>query len=145
MCLGQPPPSFLATMEEYIKEAPQTSSVQNRLVSDNLEMLLCIMIFIFLLTLIKYVLLKEYEQREESPPPAEEVEEKETEKEEENNKPLQEAAAAEEEETQAKEEVKEPQPLVSLDSTDDLLVCFTKYISHQILLHKLIIGPSGSN
>ncbi|MBA0593838.1 hypothetical protein Gorai_010768, partial [Gossypium raimondii] len=43
--LRQPPPSFLATMEEYIKEAPQTSSVQNRLVSDNLEILLCIMIF----------------------------------------------------------------------------------------------------
>ncbi|KAI9112491.1 hypothetical protein K1719_016414 [Acacia pycnantha] len=29
--LRQPPPSFLATMEEYIKEAPQTGSVQNRL------------------------------------------------------------------------------------------------------------------
>ncbi|MBA0744657.1 hypothetical protein Gogos_007271, partial [Gossypium gossypioides] len=91
--LRQPPPSFLATMEEYIKEAPQTSSVQNRL---------------------------EYEQREESPPPADGVEEKQVE--EENNKPLQEpAAAAAAEETQAKEEVKEPQPLVSLDSTDDLL------------------------
>ncbi|PPR81772.1 hypothetical protein GOBAR_AA38937 [Gossypium barbadense] len=63
--LRQPPPSFLATMEEYIKEAPQTSSVQNRL---------------------------EYEQREESPPPADGVEEK-----------------------------QEPQPLVSLASTDDLL------------------------
>ncbi|TYH68678.1 hypothetical protein ES332_D05G003100v1 [Gossypium tomentosum] len=90
--LRQPPPSFLATMEEYIKEAPQTSSVQNRL---------------------------EYEQREESPPPADGVEEKQVE--EENNKPLQEPAAAAAEETQAKEEVKEPQPLVSLASTDDLL------------------------
>ncbi|KAI8571419.1 hypothetical protein RHMOL_Rhmol01G0118800 [Rhododendron molle] len=28
--LRQPPPSFLATMEEYIKEAPQTGSVSNR-------------------------------------------------------------------------------------------------------------------
>ncbi|KAE9608091.1 putative ANTH domain-containing protein [Lupinus albus] len=30
--LRQPPPSFLATMEEYIKEAPQTGSVNKRLV-----------------------------------------------------------------------------------------------------------------
>ncbi|KAL4321352.1 hypothetical protein HN51_065873 [Arachis hypogaea] len=30
-CLRQPPPSFLATMEEYIGEAPQTSSVHQRL------------------------------------------------------------------------------------------------------------------
>ncbi|KAL7246457.1 hypothetical protein ACSBR2_001537 [Camellia fascicularis] len=28
--LGQPPPSFIATMEEYIKEAPQTGSLSNR-------------------------------------------------------------------------------------------------------------------
>lgn len=28
----QPPPSFLATMEEYIKEAPQTGHVNKRLV-----------------------------------------------------------------------------------------------------------------
>ncbi|XP_052490752.1 putative clathrin assembly protein At5g57200 [Gossypium raimondii] len=28
--LRQPPPSFLATMEEYVKEAPQSGSVQNR-------------------------------------------------------------------------------------------------------------------
>jgi hypothetical protein len=31
-CPEQPPPSFLATMEEYIKEAPQTGSVNKRLV-----------------------------------------------------------------------------------------------------------------
>ncbi|CAN1329757.1 Putative clathrin assembly protein At5g57200 [Linum perenne] len=31
--LRQPPPSFLATMEEYIKEAPQTGSVNKRVVS----------------------------------------------------------------------------------------------------------------
>ncbi|XP_048604638.1 putative clathrin assembly protein At5g57200 [Brassica napus] len=30
--LFQPPPSFLATMEEYIKEAPQSGSVQKKLV-----------------------------------------------------------------------------------------------------------------
>ncbi|TYH05599.1 hypothetical protein ES288_A08G095300v1 [Gossypium darwinii] len=29
--LRQPPPSFLATMEEYVKEAPQSGSVQNKL------------------------------------------------------------------------------------------------------------------
>ncbi|GAB4838283.1 hypothetical protein Ancab_027811 [Ancistrocladus abbreviatus] len=43
--LRQPPPSFLATMEEYVKEAPQTGCVQKRL---------------------------EYEEREESPRKVEE-------------------------------------------------------------------------
>ncbi|KAF3540789.1 hypothetical protein F2Q69_00019450 [Brassica cretica] len=33
--LRQPPPSFLATMEEYIKEAPQSGSVQKKLVKMN--------------------------------------------------------------------------------------------------------------
>jgi hypothetical protein len=32
--LFQPPPSFLATMEDYIKEAPQSGSVQKKLVQS---------------------------------------------------------------------------------------------------------------
>ncbi|KAK8490399.1 hypothetical protein V6N11_083544 [Hibiscus sabdariffa] len=89
--LRQTPPSFLATMEEYIKEAPQIRSVQNRL---------------------------EYERREQSPPPSPpppppppedqvvETKAEETEMEEENK------ALADEEETQAKEEF---EPLVPID------------------------------
>ncbi|XP_062164413.1 putative clathrin assembly protein At5g57200 isoform X3 [Alnus glutinosa] len=37
--LRQPPPSFLATMEEYIKEAPQTGSVNKRLEYQETEQL----------------------------------------------------------------------------------------------------------
>ncbi|KAB1204290.1 hypothetical protein CJ030_MR8G020407 [Morella rubra] len=37
--LRQPPPSFLATMEEYIKEAPQTASVNKRLEYKETEQL----------------------------------------------------------------------------------------------------------
>ncbi|KAE8056704.1 hypothetical protein FH972_013450 [Carpinus fangiana] len=37
--LRQPPPSFLATMEEYIKEAPQTGSVNKRLEYQETERL----------------------------------------------------------------------------------------------------------
>ncbi|TYI13984.1 hypothetical protein ES332_A08G096300v1 [Gossypium tomentosum] len=33
----QPPPSFLATMEEYVKEAPQSGSVQNKLENEGRE------------------------------------------------------------------------------------------------------------
>ncbi|KAG4133342.1 hypothetical protein ERO13_D08G090600v2 [Gossypium hirsutum] len=33
----QPPPSFLATMEEYVKEAPQSGSVQNKLEYEGRE------------------------------------------------------------------------------------------------------------
>ncbi|TYI13985.1 hypothetical protein ES332_A08G096300v1 [Gossypium tomentosum] len=35
--LRQPPPSFLATMEEYVKEAPQSGSVQNKLENEGRE------------------------------------------------------------------------------------------------------------
>ncbi|KAG8485677.1 hypothetical protein CXB51_019014 [Gossypium anomalum] len=35
--LRQPPPSFLATMEEYVKEAPQSGSVQNKLEYEGRE------------------------------------------------------------------------------------------------------------
>ncbi|XWS70998.1 hypothetical protein CRYUN_Cryun03dG0099000 [Craigia yunnanensis] len=91
--LRQPPPSFLATMEEYIKEAPQTGSVQNRL---------------------------EYQEREQSPPqPDEAVEtEKQEEKTEEEHKI---SLIDQEEETEPKEESEEPEPLISTENTGDLL------------------------
>ncbi|XVF47621.1 hypothetical protein PTKIN_Ptkin03bG0124700 [Pterospermum kingtungense] len=93
--LRQPPPSFLATMEEYIKEAPQTSSVQNRL---------------------------EYLERGQSPSaPDEAVEiEKPEEKSDEPRSFIdqEEEEEKEKEEISSKEELKEPQPLIS---TDDLL------------------------
>lgn len=42
----QPPPSFLATMEEYIKEAPQTGSVNNRLVRKCVHMVMAFLAYI---------------------------------------------------------------------------------------------------
>ena len=33
-CIEQPPPTFLATMEEYVKEAPQSGSVPRKLVRN---------------------------------------------------------------------------------------------------------------
>ncbi|KAL2925612.1 hypothetical protein RDABS01_019377 [Bienertia sinuspersici] len=63
--LRQPPPSFLATMEEYVREAPQTGSVSKRL---------------------------EYQEREESPekseePENEQIQEEEEEQEEPDDEP----------------------------------------------------------
>ncbi|KAK4257732.1 hypothetical protein QN277_007285 [Acacia crassicarpa] len=92
--LRQPPPSFLATMEEYIKEAPQTGSVQNRL---------------------------EYQKTIESthePEPAEPEEPNETEKQYEVNeeKPLETV-----EEIQDRELEAELSPLIPTEATDDLL------------------------
>ncbi|CAN1329761.1 Putative clathrin assembly protein At5g57200 [Linum perenne] len=62
--LRQPPPSFLATMEEYIKEAPQTGSVNKRVEEDE----------------------KDDEQPEEPPAPAE-VEEEQVEEKQETAEP----------------------------------------------------------
>ncbi|GAB2226644.1 hypothetical protein Droror1_Dr00022459 [Drosera rotundifolia] len=62
LTLRQPPPFFLATMEEYVKEAPQIGSVTKRL---------------------EYQEMSELPQKLEEPPPAEEekqVEEVEEEK-----------------------------------------------------------------
>ncbi|KAF5742895.1 putative clathrin assembly protein [Tripterygium wilfordii] len=87
----QPPPSFLATMEEYIKEAPQTGSVQKRL---------------------------EYREREEEPPKLEEPSEpaEEVKAVNEDNPD----SETEKEETPHQEEVAES-PLISTDDTGDLL------------------------
>ncbi|XVE98856.1 hypothetical protein REPUB_Repub03eG0144600 [Reevesia pubescens] len=90
--LRQPPPSFLATMEEYIKEAPQIGSVKNRL---------------------------EYQEREQSPPTPNEIIE--TEKQEEKIVEVHKSLIDQEEETQPKEELEEPQPLISTENIGDLL------------------------
>ncbi|KAL3746008.1 hypothetical protein ACJRO7_015020 [Eucalyptus globulus] len=91
--LRQPPPSFLTTMEEYIKEAPQTGSVSKRLEyreSDNLS-----------------VKTEEPAEPSESEKQVEEVEEKHE-------------VVEEEEEKQPKEEV-EDAPVISTADTGDLL------------------------
>ncbi|KAI3440087.1 ENTH domain-containing protein [Psidium guajava] len=91
--LRQPPPSFLATMEEYIKEAPQTGSVSKRLEyreTDNLS-----------------VKMEEPAEPSESEKQVEEVEEKHE-------------VVEEEEEKQPKEEV-DDLPLISTADTGDLL------------------------
>nr|VDD32431.1 unnamed protein product [Brassica oleracea] len=92
--LRQPPPSFLATMEEYIKEAPQSGSVQKKL---------------------------EYEEKEEEPEPQEEEQPEEPAEDENQNtetdQPLIEEEEEEPIEEKEQEEVK-PSPLID---TDDLL------------------------
>ncbi|TKY72763.1 putative clathrin assembly protein [Spatholobus suberectus] len=94
--LRQPPPSFLATMEDYIKEAPQTGYVNKRL---------------------------EYLENDESP--KEESEPNEPEEPQENEEQAEEVSEEEpeaEEEAQPTEEEAEPPPLISTDdATDDLL------------------------
>ncbi|XP_061361970.1 putative clathrin assembly protein At5g57200 [Gastrolobium bilobum] len=90
--LRQPPPSFLATMEEYIREAPQTGSVHKRL---------------------------EYQENDESP--KEESEPEEPKEDEKQGEEVNEEEPAAEEETQPEEEEAEPPPLISTDATDDLL------------------------
>ncbi|KAH9619524.1 hypothetical protein KSS87_003576 [Heliosperma pusillum] len=90
--LRQPPPSFLATMEEYVREAPQSGSVANRL---------------------------EYHERDDSPHESDEPEAAENEQsgdQEEEQKPEE-----PQEEPQPEPEPKpEPPPLISTDD-DDLL------------------------
>ncbi|CAN8301577.1 unnamed protein product [Cochlearia groenlandica] len=94
--LRQPPPSFLATMEEYIKEAPQSGSVQKKLEYQEKE--------------------EEEEQQEEEQPeePAEEENQNENP---EIDHPLIEEEEEEPEEEKEEEEAK-PSPLID---TDDLL------------------------
>ncbi|KAM7273378.1 hypothetical protein ACFE04_028042 [Oxalis oulophora] len=87
--LRQPPPSFLETMEDYIKEATQSESIQNRL---------------------------EYNVNDEGSPKSEEPAESEKEVEPvEEEKPEE---PVEEEQPPPVEEVVEPPPLISTDDTD---------------------------
>ncbi|CAA0410385.1 unnamed protein product [Arabidopsis thaliana] len=94
--LRQPPPSFLATMEEYIKEAPQSGSVQKKL---------------------EYQEKEEEEEEQEQEQPEEPAEEETQNENTENDQPL-----IEEEEEEPKEEIEveeaKPSPLID---TDDLL------------------------
>ncbi|KAK7281170.1 hypothetical protein RIF29_08916 [Crotalaria pallida] len=95
--LRQPPPSFLSTMEEYIKEAPQTGSVNRRL---------------------------EYQENEQSPTsevsPNKEPDEQPQENEQQSEEAKEEEQVAEEEPQPKEEEEIEPPPLITTD-TDDLL------------------------
>ncbi|XP_022149811.1 putative clathrin assembly protein At5g57200 [Momordica charantia] len=93
--LKQPPPSFLATMEEYIREAPQTGSVNKRLEYREAELL--------------------------THKPEEPEEPTETEKKVENVDDDEPLVATEEEPQQKEEEVAEPPPLIATDNTSDLL------------------------
>ncbi|KAJ0246072.1 putative clathrin assembly protein [Hirschfeldia incana] len=96
--LRQPPPSFLATMEEYIKEAPQSGSVQKKLEYEEKE--------------------DEQEQQEEEQP-EEPAEDENQNKNTENEQPLIEEEEEEEEPQEEKEEEEaKPSPLID---TDDLL------------------------
>ncbi|KAG2280424.1 hypothetical protein Bca52824_051644 [Brassica carinata] len=94
--LRQPPPSFLATMEEYIKEAPQSGSVQKKL---------------------------EYEEKEEEPEPQEEEQPEEPAEDENQNENMesdQPLIKEEQEEPQEEKEEEEAKPSPLID-TDDLL------------------------
>uniref|UniRef100_A0A0D3ALJ1 ENTH domain-containing protein n=1 Tax=Brassica oleracea var. oleracea TaxID=109376 RepID=A0A0D3ALJ1_BRAOL len=94
--LFQPPPSFLATMEEYIKEAPQSGSVQKKL---------------------------EYEEKEEEPEPQEEEQPEEPAEDENQNENMesdQPLIKEEQEEPQEEKEEEEAKPSPLID-TDDLL------------------------
>ncbi|KAK4265538.1 hypothetical protein QN277_026577 [Acacia crassicarpa] len=90
--LRQPPPSFLSTMEDYLKEAPQVGSSVKQLEYHKTDQ-----------SLRK----EEPEEPEESEKQAVEVNEIETEE--------------VVEEKEVKEEEVEPPPLISTDGTDDLL------------------------
>ncbi|KAJ4911182.1 putative clathrin assembly protein [Raphanus sativus] len=94
--LRQPPPSFLATMEEYIKEAPQSGSVQKKLEYQEKE--------------------EEQEPQEEEQPEEPAEDENQKEKTENDQPPIEE----EQEEPQEEKEEEEPKPSPLID-TDDLL------------------------
>ncbi|VVB16118.1 unnamed protein product [Arabis nemorensis] len=94
--LRQPPPSFLATMEEYIKEAPQSGSVQKKL---------------------EYQEKEEEEEEKEAEQPEEPAEAEDQNENMESDQPLIEEEEEEPKEEKEEEEVK-PSPLID---TDDLL------------------------
>ncbi|XP_023546860.1 putative clathrin assembly protein At5g57200 [Cucurbita pepo subsp. pepo] len=96
--LKQPPPSFLSTMEEYIREAPQTGSVHKRL---------------------EYQEVKQLTQEPESPEEPAEIE-KEVENVE-DNEPVVEDTEEEESQQNEEEEVAESPPLIATDDKSDLL------------------------
>ncbi|KAF4375202.1 hypothetical protein G4B88_029600 [Cannabis sativa] len=92
--LRQPPPSFLSTMEEYIKEAPQSGSVNKRL---------------------------EYQEVDQSDQQSQKLEEpeEENEKQVDEEEPVEETVEQTVEESQPKEEA-EALPLISMEEPDFL-------------------------
>ncbi|KAI4344461.1 hypothetical protein L6164_011686 [Bauhinia variegata] len=122
--LRQPPPSFLSTMEEYIKEAPQTGSVNKRL---------------------------EYQENDQSPRKEELEEPKEPEKSEEQAEEVVEDKPVDAgEEAKPKKEEAEPPPLISTDGTDDLLGLNEVYpkalqLEESNALALAIVQPGGNN
>ncbi|ESQ54702.1 hypothetical protein EUTSA_v10024721mg [Eutrema salsugineum] len=95
--LRQPPPSFIATMEDYIKEAPQSGSVQKKLEYQEKE--------------------EEQEQEEEHSPQPEEPAETDNQNE---NTEAEQPLIEEEEEEKEKVEEEDAKPSFLID-TDDLL------------------------
>ncbi|XP_017421511.1 putative clathrin assembly protein At5g57200 [Vigna angularis] len=126
--LRQPPPSFLATMEEYIREAPQTGYVNRRL---------------------------EYEENDESS--KEDSESDETEEPEENEEHYEEFNEEDSvagDEAQSKEEVEvevEPPPLISTDDGANDLLGLNEINLKAMELEEnnamalAIVPPGGSN
>ncbi|XP_014500835.1 putative clathrin assembly protein At5g57200 [Vigna radiata var. radiata] len=126
--LRQPPPSFLATMEEYIREAPQTGYVNRRL---------------------------EYQENDESS--KEDSESDETEEPEENEEHYEEFNEEDSvagDETQSKEEVEvevEPPPLISTDDGANDLLGLNEINLKAMELEEnnamalAIVPPGGSN
>ncbi|WZZ31693.1 hypothetical protein YC2023_015094 [Brassica napus] len=114
--LRQPPPSFLATMEEYIKEAPQSGSVQKKLY----KLKTCIDLHNVHTYIYKAI---EYEEKEEEPEPQEEEQPEEPAEDENQNENMesdQPLIKEEQEEPQEEKEEEEAKPSPLID-TDDLL------------------------
>ncbi|CAI0558015.1 unnamed protein product [Linum tenue] len=97
--LRQPPPSFLATMEEYIREAPQLGSVNKRVEYSEDE--------------------EENEEQPDEEPPDQQTEAKEEEAVQDEKEVTEEATPENKAEEQTP--VPEPSPLIPTDGTDDLL------------------------
>ncbi|KAJ1400631.1 Phosphoinositide-binding clathrin adaptor, domain 2 [Sesbania bispinosa] len=125
--LRQPPSSFVATMEEYIKEAPTAGSIQKKLEDEEND--------------------QSPQKEEPESKESEEPQEVEKEAEEVNEEELNEEEPVDKDETQPKEEEAEPPPLIS---TDDLLGLSEINPKAQELeecnaLALAIIPPGGNN
>ncbi|XP_061361720.1 putative clathrin assembly protein At5g57200 [Gastrolobium bilobum] len=117
--LRQPPPSFLATMEEYIKEAPEAGSVHKRLL---------------------------YQEDDQSPK-KEETEPEEPQAIEKQGEEVKEEEPGDKEETQPKEEEAEPPPLISTDDLLGLNEINPKALEleESNALALAIVPPGGNN
>ncbi|KAK7303931.1 hypothetical protein RJT34_14854 [Clitoria ternatea] len=125
--LRQPPPSFLATMEEYIREAPQTGSLHRRL---------------------------EYQENDESDEsPKGESDPNELEEPKVNEEPVKKMDEEElivKEKTQPEEEKAEPPPLISTDDAKNELLGLNEInpaaeLEESNALALAIVPPNGNN